>query len=589
MTGRILYTAFLVLIVVLSGCGGVGGTTREAGEKMPGSASVTKDRNTSRRLSYFFLEAVRQQQRGDFAAAFDLLRHCNDIDPSAAEVYSALAPYYSALDDDSTALWCMRAATELRPTNTTYMERLAEASINMRQYDEAIECYEHIYEGNHERTDVLNLLLQLYGSKQDYEAMISTIDRIETVEGGNDKTALARMRVYSMQGRKDKELDELVKLTEKHPDNMNYRVMKGNWLLQNGRPEEAYSEYDFVLEQEPDNQSALMSLLDYYSYQGEDSLLDDLRERLLISADTPQKTRVNMLVKYVGEHKEDTAAVLDLFDRIIAVPQKTSAMHELYASYMSLINMPQDSVASMLGKALDIEPDNAGVRLQMVQMRWQDDDYDGVIALTAPAMEFNPDQMLFYYFNGMAYFMQGDKVSALGAFKRGVSQINDESDADIVSDLYGIMGDIMYELQLADEAFAAYDSSLHWKPDNVSCLNNYAYFLSELDRDLEKAERMSNRAVRAEPLNSTYLDTYAWVLFKQERYDEARVYIDQALACDTAVSDVIIEHAGDIYFLCGDTEHAVEYWQRAVEAGSESKVLIRKIKLRRYIKAKEEK
>lgn len=571
----------------------IGYSTATAKSKLTKTKSTTaspakKNRNTSRRLSYFFLEAVRQQQQGNFAAAFDLLRHCNDIDPAAAEVYSALAPYYSSLDDDSTALWCMRKATELRPANTTYLERLAEANINMRQYDEAIECYEHIYETNHERTDVLNILLQLYGGRQDYEAMISTIDRIETIEGGNDKTALARMRVYSMQGRKDKELDELVKLTEEHPDNMNYRVMKGNWLLQNGCPEEAYNEYNLVLEQEPDNQSALMSLLDYYSYQGEDSLLNDLRERLLINTNTPQKTRINMLVKYVGEHKEDTAVVLDLFNRIIAVPQKTSAMHELYASYMLLINMPQDSVASMLGKALDIEPDNATARLQMVQMCWKDEDYDGVIALTIPAMEFNPDEMLFYYFNGMAYFMQDDKSAALNAFKRGVSQINSESDADIVSDLYGIMGDIMYEQHLTDEAFAAYDSSLQWKPDNVSCLNNYAYFLSELDTDLEKAERMSNRAVRAEPLNGTYLDTYAWVLFKQERYDEARVYIDQALKCDTTISDVIIEHAGDIYSLCGDTEKAVEYWQRAVEAGSESKVLIRKIKLRRYIKAKED-
>ena len=577
------------LIIMLATCAAVCGCagTRSASttdESMAESPTTAVSRNTGRRLSYFFLEAVRQQQNGDYAAAFDLLLHCRDISPSAAEVYFALAPYFSSLDNDSAALQCMRKAAALRPGNSTYTERLAETSINMRQYDEAIECYEKLYSDNRERTDVLNMLIQLYGSKHDYDAMIDAINRVEAVEGSSERIALARMRVYSLQGRKDKELEELSTLAEKHPDDMNYRVMKGNWLLQNARPEEAYNEYDYVLQQEPDNQAALMSLLDYYKAQGEDSLLNALQERLLISTDTPVKTKLTMMVKYVGQHKTDTATVTDLFNRILAEPQSTSAMHELYASYMSLIKMPQDSVENMLAKALDIEPDNASVRFQMIQMRWAAQDYDGVIALSAPALEFNPDEMAFYYFYGMGHFMKGDKDEALNAFKRGVSQIDEESDKDIVSDFYAIMGDILYEKQMPDEAFAAYDSSLQWKEDNIGCLNNYAYYLSVLGKELKKAEKMSSRAVRAEPSNSTYLDTYAWVLFKEGRYEEAKIYIDMAVQCDTTSSAVIIEHAGDIYAVNGDIDKAVEYWQKAVDAGSDSKAIIRKIRQRKYIK-----
>ena len=116
-------------------------------------------------------------------------------------------------------------------------------------------------------------------------------------------------------------------------------------------------------------------------------------------------------------------------------------------------------------------------------------------------------------------------------------------------------------------------------------LNNYAYYLSELRRDLKRAEQMSFKTVQAEPTNATYLDTYAWILFLQKRYDEARAYIDRALENDNdstnGPSAVVIGHAGDIYCMCGDTDRAVELWQRALKAGGDKAVLTRKIKTKK--------
>ena len=147
------------------------------------------------------------------------------------------------------------------------------------------------------------------------------------------------------------------------------------------------------------------------------------------------------------------------------------------------------------------------------------------------------------------------------------------------------MGDILFKKKRQEEAFEAYDNSLKWKEDNIVVLNNYAYYLSELRRDLKRAEQMSFKTVQAEPTNSTYLDTYAWILFLQKRYDEARAYIDRALENDNdstnGPSAVVIGHAGDIYCMCGDTDRAVELWQRALKAGGDKAVLTRKIKTKK--------
>jgi len=192
--------------------------------------------------------------------------------------------------------------------------------------------------------------------------------------------------------------------------------------------------------------------------------------------------------------------------------------------------------------------------------------------------------MAFYYYQGMAYYQQDRHDDALETFRNGVAVIDEDSNPAIVSDFYAVMGDLLHQKGMVREAFEAYDSCLQWKDDNIMCLNNYAYYLSELEQQLERAEQMSYRTIKAEPKNSTYLDTYAWILFKQQRYSEAKVYIEQALQNDSDSSAVITEHAGDIYMLNKETDRALALWEDALRLAPDNKVLIRKIKLKKYIK-----
>ncbi len=543
--------------------------------------------NDEQRFKYFYLGAVDQQMKGNYAGAFDLLNHCQEINPDAAEVYFMRSAYHALLNNDSLSLADIQKAAELNPQNNVYLERLAGAYIGSGKYDEAIEAYEKLYANNHDRDDVLNVLIRLYGQQKDYDNMLQTINRLENLEGSSEEITLARMRVYSLKGDKQAELAELKDLSKKHPNDMNYRVMMGNWLLQNELPADALKEYEYVLAQEPDNLMAQMSMLDYYNAIGQDSLAAELQEKLVVSPSTPLNSKMTLMRGIVNSNEQqggDSTEVLRIFRHILAQPQKTSDMWELQAAYMSLKQMPQDSIDNSLRGALEVAPDNAGVRLQLIQSKWKDQLFDDVISLCKPALEYNPDEMAFYYFLGLAYFQKDEKDKALHTFQLGVSQINSESNKEIVSDFYAIMGDILHEKGREQEAYVAYDSCLQWKDDNLGALNNYAYYLSEKGKDLQKAEKMSYRTIKSEPKNSTFLDTYAWILFMQGRYEEANIYIEQAVQNDSTVSDVILEHAGDISAKLGNMKKAVEWWEKARDAGGNSKVLIRKIKLRKYLK-----
>lgn len=580
--------ALLLATLSLTSCGSASMSSKKGNHHSTSSTIYTPlDYNTSQRFKYFYLEAINQQNKGNYAAAFDLLNHCQEINPNAAEVYFMRSAYYSMLKNDSLMVADIERAAALNPTNTTFMERLGQIYIGMGKFPKAIETYEKIFANTRDRDDVLNILIQLYDRQKDYDNMLRTIDRLESLEGSSEEITLARMRVLALKGDKEAELAELKSLSEKHPNDMNYHVMMGNWLLQNDRADEALKEYDYVLNMEPDNLMAQMSMLDYYRNVGEDSLANDLQEKMLINEDTPINSKMTLMRKVVADNEQeggDSTQVLDLFHRILAKPQKTTDMHELYAAYMTLKKMPQDSINQALRDALEIAPDNAGVRLELIQAEWSKKNFDEVIRLSRAAQEYNPDEMAFYYFMGLAHFQKDERDEALNSFQRGVAQINESSNKEIVSDFYAIMGDILHEKGREKEAYAAYDSCLQWKPDNIGCLNNYAYYLSEQGKDLQRAEQMSYRTIKAEPQNSTYLDTYAWILFMQERYEESKIYIDQAVQNDSTVSVVILEHAGDIHAKVGEMDKALDFWRKARDNGSDSKVLIRKIKLRKYLK-----
>ena len=553
--------------------------------------SVAQDADRNRRYDAFFLDAICQREKGNNDAVFDLLRHCVDIDSTRSEAYYYLAQYYSALKQKDMVLNYLKKSVELEPDNATYLETLANAYLNQRKYKDAIDVLERLCEKNHDRDDVLALLIQLYEQENDYDNAIRTLGRLETIEGKSERLSYAKSDLYTKKGDKKAAIAEMKQLADQYPNDNNYRCLYANTLYINGQKKKAVAIYDKVLKEEPDNRNAQMAMVAYYNDQKDSAKVNRMIERVLFNKNASTSDRVALMRQVIGESEEaggDSTRVLQLFHRLIDMPQADSDMALFCASYMNMKKMPNDSIRQVLEKVLEVSPDHAAARLQLVSYAWQAGDRDRIIELCKAARQYNPDEMAFYYYQGIAYYQKDDLDNALNAFQNGIGVITSDSDPSIVSDFYAVMGDILHQKGMAKEAFEAYDSCLVWKEDNIGCLNNYAYYLSEQGIRLDDAEKMSYRTIKAEPKNATYLDTYAWILFMQKRYDEAKTYIDQTLENDSTPSAVLFEHAGDIYYHVGDKEKALEYWQEASEQSDVSderhQILTRKIKLKKYLK-----
>ena len=558
-----------------------------------GVGASADDGIASLRYDSYFLQALVQREKGNADAAFDLLQHCIKINPQAAEAYYFLAQYYQALRGDSTNLktaqqYILKAA-ELEPDNATFLETVAQSYISQAEYEKAIPVMERLYNQDKSREELLEMLFELYQQTDNNDKAIETLNRLEAAEGKSERLSYAKSEIYTNMGNKKAAIAEMRQLAQQYPNDLNFKGMYADMLLRNDEEGQALKLYNEILAEEPDNTRAQVSLRSYYRVQGEIEKADSLTEVILLNKNTTNEQRIYLMRQMVADSERadgDSTQILNMFHKMLAGPQKNADIATLCAAYMDLKKMPRDSVRAMLQTVLSIAPDNAAARLQLVSFAWDRKDHQEVITLCQDARQYNPEEMAFYYYQGMAYYQEEDKDKALEAFQNGIGVITPESNHAIVSDFYAVMGDLLHQKGLARKAFEAYDSCLQWKDDNIMCLNNYAYYLSELDEQLDKAEQMSYKTIKAEPKNATYLDTYAWILFMQGRYAESKVYIDQALQNDSDSSAVITEHAGDIYIQNKEPERAVELWKQALLLDPQNKILIRKIKQRKYIKRK---
>ena len=547
-----------------------------------------QETDDSQRYDRLFLEAIIEREKGNDAAAFEMLRRCLDIRPDASEAYYYLAHYYLRMKDSDKALSAFKKASQLEPDNVNYLETLAQMYLQSQDLKSAIETFEQLSKAEPDREDILGMLVELYSNDESqYPKAIATLGRMEQLDGMSERISYAKAEFYHKMGNGKAAIAEMKKLADQYPNDLNYRSAYADMLLMNNNEKKAIDIYRGILREEPGNSKVLFSMRTYFKGQGNMVAADSMTVNILTASNANTDEKIYLLRQEVMDNENggsDSTKIIRLFERTINTKDSDPSIGLLYASYMELKKMPKADINRVLEDVLKKAPDNAAARLQLIADAWEKKDFGRVVTLCSAARQYNPDEMAFYYYQGVALSQQDKTDEALDTFKNGISVINEQSSPDIVSDFYSIMGDLLHEKGEKQQAFAAYDSCLQWKPDNLMCLNNYAYYLSESGGNLIKAEEMSYKTIKAEPQNATYLDTYAWILFRQERYAEAKIYINQTLQCDSDSSAVIVEHAGDIYAKCGDIDKAVELWTAALKKSPDNELLARKTRQRKYIR-----
>ena len=510
------------------------------------------------KFDYIFQEAMRQKLANKYDAAIDLFDYCHQLDPHSGAVLYELSELYPYVKNDSLAIHALEEACRLDPKNYWYKNRLVSLYLEHRRMDDALKNVEEMARLFPEKGEVLMMLLELYENKSDYAKMVEVLDKIEVKEGKSEQLSMEKFRLFLQMNDEKRAFEEMENLANEYPNDLRYQVVIGDLYLDAGKKEDALKQFKSVEAQDPNNVTLLLSMANFYHQEGDTERYQEYITKLLTHTDVDDATKVRMMGVLVRENlttNGDSVQLLSLFDRVLQQPQEQTGLLALKVGYMMEKKMPKEEVSPVLRQILEIDPENEMARQNLLTYAIEENDTLNIVNICKPAVDYKSSNAVFYYYLGFAYFMMDEKEQSVEAFRGALehvekSDLTTEDKLKMRANSYALMGDVYHQLGQDDKAFLAYDSCLIYRRNDAMVLNNYAYYLSLKKKDLQRAEEMSRMSNELEPDNATYLDTYAWVLFQQKRYDEAKQYMDKVVELmerdGEEMSDDVLDHIKQI-------------------------------------------
>ena len=543
----------------------------------------TDSKARERAAEYYYLQAISLLEQDSLDAGFEMLGHCRMLSPESSAVQYDLAAFYQFLGKDSLAHAMLKDIVEKEPYNINYSDALVEFYGRANDRASAIAMYEKMLGYSDSKSDIYMALYSLYNDEQEHEKAVEVLDKLEKAEGKNEIISLHRVKQLLILQDSTRALVAVRRMISDFPDNRQCRSLQGDVYSLFGDYANAERVYSDALRCDSTDVSSLSSLCNIYLMTDRDSLYCDAVERLLKSERIEVEQRISTLLDYARyKDRKDTTYMAGFFEQMLTLPYDRVEVADLYVQYLLYRNASPEVVTPVLDRILSMEPDNRSALLQKLIYAIDSEDYEEVVNCSDNALLYIPDMLELYYYKGVAKYLLGKKEESVKVYEDGLARRGEESTYSITARVFTVLGDTYHELNMQDRCMEAYDSALVYNPSEITVLNNYAYYLALEGKDLERALSMSAKTLEQEPDNAIYLDTYAWLLFCMERYEEAKAYAEKLIQVNADMSAVEYHHCGDIFAKCGDMDRAVEYWEKALEQGDTSKVLKKKIKKRKY-------
>lgn len=559
--------------------------------KTPVQASLNQlSPEQQRKFDYFYYEAANLKNAGKYDAAYDLFSYCLSLDTASSPVLYELAMFQLQRNRPEKAVEMLKSAVAHSDDNFTYRMTLAGLYRNLGMYGEASDSYEELVKRYPDKSELNYYLADALTQEGEIGAAIDAYNVLESTMGMNETLSLQKFKLYQTLKQPDKAFEEIEKLANKYPMNARYRLLMGDLHLENEETEKALACYQQAHEIDPDDPRYIVSMANYYDQTGNKEAAEQEIRDALVNEKLDVETKVGILSRYIQrlqQTQQDFDKANSLFQTLLDQHPEDTELKLMYGSLL-MAQKKEDEAKFQFQLVTEMDPSNEAAWQQLLNMALKREDIPEVIRICTKCKEVFPESPEYYFYLGIGYYMQEKYQESLDTYYAGLKIIPEENGV-VKSNFYGQIGDLYYQMKKMDEAYKAYDEALKYNENNAPVLNNYSYFLTLDKKDLKKAERMAAQCIKLEPDNATYLDTYAWVFFVQGNYTLAKIYIENALSKDTTNSAELVDHYGDILYMSGEKDKALEQWKKAKEMGKDTDVLKQKIAKGIYIEDTESK
>ena len=636
MTKHRSHKSLLLLLAIIA----VASALFTATGAKPGSWDVEA---RMRKADYTFLQGASHVAADSNDAAMRLYARAAALNPADLDIAAEKAVALLSLTSPDSLHTALAYEAMLRrfmanPTDYTGGSLTAHVARVLGRLDDMIEIWSTLDRLYPAKTDPAINLANAYVLRYltdtdttDFNAALNIFNRIERGTGKDIGLSSQKIRAYALRQDTMAITHELNELIDARPTEVEPYLLSGEIYHTFGLDSLALLNFRRACQVDSTSGRANVALAEVYHELGDSVAYDKQVFRALRSPDLEVDAKFQLLRNYVSMLYTDSTQwdrIDELFNILEQVNPGEPRIHGLYGAFKSQTGKHADAL-EQFSYSLALEPDNDDTRALVLQLLMRADSLNTLIDVAREGMEISPTNFYFPIMGAAALQQQKRYTEAIDMLT-GVD-IKDVVNKRAVSNLLTSLGDIYYQADMPDSAFAVYGRAINLDSENYMACNNYAYFLAERGENLQLAKELARTAVLGMPESSTMLDTYAWVYFKLKDYAEAKTQIDRALAAchhpsmipeaayDTLfidpdsidfdnlpdiailpdsieideyiveaeddydeISADVLEHAGDIYFMNGDPDQALEFWKEALALKPDDELLARKVKHKTY-------
>lgn len=534
---------------------------------------------------YFYMESEKQSVLNNHEAAFALIQEAVRLNPNSLQAKYGLAKSFLKINQVDTALALLRQVSDSDTTHLWYNLGYANTAGHLQKYDEARVALERIVRNHHDKPEVYNPLAAIYIHLNEYEKALACYDSIETYLGDSPELATDRVGLYDMMGDTAKAISIAEKLVSKKPTDVYYLLYLSDVYAHYKRHAQRFEVLNKAASLAPDEPLVTIEKARYHLSQGDTATYHNEYSNLLHNENIEYEIKKEIINEYIREIAQwgNDTLILAAYKTFTNLYPYESATRKEYTQMLLYLEHYETAIAQL--NILAEQTDAPEIWDRLIYAYMQTSQYDKAIIAGQKAIEKGSKNVVTYIYISNIYTIKEQYNRATEYIHEALS-ICDETKKAERSYLYGSLGDIYYQQNIMEKCFQYYDTALIYNPNNSMVLNNYAYNLANSNGDLLKAEKMSATALKLDPENKTFIDTYAWILFKMKSYTLARIYIEKAIKQlspeENEEYNVYYEHYGDILALSGEIDAAIEQWKKSYEI-LPSDIVKKKIEQKQYI------
>lgn len=528
----------------------------------------------------FFIEGCRRRINGDFNAAIAQFNEVLKINPQNDAAMYNLALVYFDKRDYNKALQYIEPVLKLNPTNKWYRISAADIYEATGKYLEAANIMASLAKQFPTETNYLFDQAYFLIKAEQYEKAIAVYNQIEKITGLTEEIVTSRKQLWLKLNKPDKAIAELNALIKLNPERSDYYGMLADLYMSMNMQDKALQTIQKVSGLDSSNVQSKLILAEYYiNRQNYDSAYPYLKS-IFKNVDIVADTKIKFLFSYLNviQNTKRKNEALTLGAILVEIHPSDPKVMAMYGDILFQSGEESEALKFYL-KTIALDQSKFTVWRQIFLLESKLHLNDDLLRDTEVAKELFPYQPLVHYYNGLAWLNKKEYNKAIISLET-VLRFDIDNDG-LRSQVEATLGDCYEALQDYNMASRHYDNALNIDPNNVYALNNYAYYLAQRGVQLDKAEQMASKVVlQLATGNANYIDTYAWILYKQRKYSQALSWIEKAVTPNTK-NALIFEHYGDILFQIGKVDEAVIYWQKALELTAEKSSLQKKINERK--------